>query len=249
MVNKNDDDCEDCCESLPLTKQVQDFFSARQKYQLEWTMFQYMAATFLLLIMVITLLYYAFWQQDNNFLAKRGWWLFYLVVTIVTVIGALWHVRAHKGSVGSMVGMMMGMTLGMQAGVMISVVIGSTNGMFMGGLTGILFGTFVGIYAGQCCGLMGILNGALMGTMGGTMGPMIALMMKNDHILWFMPVFTIINIFILLGLNFLVYENLIGDKNIKKEPADFWTFFSICLILTVLFTLIIVYGYKSAFVA
>ena len=38
-------------------------------------------------------------------------------------------------------------------------------------------------------------------------------------------------------------------EKVERKPADFATFFSYCLIISTLFTVIIVYGYKSAFVA
>ncbi len=238
-------DCDDCC-SMSVAERVGDFFLDRMKYALEWRMLKYMGVGFLLLLLIGLFFYYS---VSGLSLAKYNWWLIYLLLTIVVVMGALWHVKAHKGKVNSMLGMMIGMTMGMQAGMIMGVIIGSTNGMFMGALFGVLFGVSVGIYVGNCCGLMGILNGMLMGTMGGTMGPMIALMMKVDHILWFMPLFTLINVLILLGLSFLVYEELVEGKQVVKEPMDFFTFFSLCLVLSVLFILIMVYGYKSAFAA
>jgi len=234
------------CSSMDVTTRLKDFFLDRAKYDLEWQMLRYMGMTLFLLLIIGVLVYYGF---ANFSLFRYNWWLIYLLITIVVVIGSVWHVKAHQGKVNSMLGMMIGMTMGMQAGMMIGVIIGSTNGMFMGGVIGVIFGVSIGAYTGNCCGLMGILNGMLMGTMGGTMGPMIALMMKVDHILWFMPLFTFINVIILLGLNFLVYEELVEGKEVVKKPADFFTFFTLCLVLMVFLVLIIVYGYQSAFAA
>ena len=218
-------------------------------------MLRYTLSTLAILLFLASFSYFAFWKNDPLFLQKRGWWILYLIITIVFTAGALWHFKAHtskvtSSKVTSMTGMMIGMTLGMQSGIMLSTVIGSTNGMFMGGLLGMLFGVALGVYAGTCCGMMGILEGAMAGVMGGTMGPMIALMMKNDHILWFMPPFMLINVLILLGLSYLVYEE-VAEKNPQhdRKPVGFWTFFSYCFLATVVFVLIIAYGYKSPFVA
>ncbi|HIH12795.1 TPA: hypothetical protein HA242_03675 [Candidatus Woesearchaeota archaeon] len=240
---------QECC-SMPVSQRLKEFCTQTKKYQLEWQMLHYAGLTLLILLALELAVYFVLWKNDPAFLHKRGWWILYLLLTIVFTAGALWHFKAHRVKVSCMHGMMIGMTLGVQSGLMLSVVIGSTNGMFMGGLLGMLFGVMIGVYAGRCGGIMGILEGAMAGVMGGTMGPMIALMMKNDHILWFMPPFMVINILILLGLSYMVYEE-IAEKGSKAEkmPADFWTFFSYCFILTVTFTLIIVYGYKTAFVA
>ncbi len=227
-----------------------DFWENKEHYKTEWLMLSYMGITTLILLTLLAISYLSFWRSDPTFLAKRGWWLVYLIITIVSTGGALWHFASHKTTFSTMTGMMIGMAIGMQSGVMLSVVIGSTNGMFMGSFLGVIFGSSLGIYAGRCCGLMGILQGAMAGIMGGTMGPMIALMMKNDHILYFMPLFAILNVLVLLGLSFLVYEDVTSRKEkVERKPTDFATFFSYCLIITTLFTVIIVYGYKSAFVA
>lgn len=244
------DDCTSC--TLPSTsvwQRLREFFIVREKYVLEWKMLVYIAGASVLLGLVTIGLYWMLWRKDPLFLAKRGWWLFYLVVTIVSNAGALWHFKAHKAAVSSMTGMMIGMTIGMQSGIMLSVVIGSTNGMFMGGLLGMAYGLGLGIYAGRCCGLMGIIQGAMAGVMGGTMGPMIALMMRNDHILWFMPPFMAINVLILLALSFFVFEEIVEKaERPEKKPASFVKFMGYCVVTTLLFLMVIAYGPKSAFV-
>jgi len=64
-----------------------------------------------------------------------------------------------------------------------------------------------------------------------------------------MPLFTLLNVLIIWGLNFLVYEQLVDGKKIERRQLQFLPFFLSCLIITTLFTLLIVYGYTSAFVA
>ncbi len=253
MILMNDtyeDTCKDCVpskQSIPLWK---EFLFRREKFQLEWKMILYMGLTSFILLVLLVLSYVSFWSSDHTFLAKRGWWFVYLIITVVSTAGTLWHFTSHKAPFSTMVGMIIAMTFGMQAGVMISVVVGSTNGMFMGCLVGVVVGAAAGMYAGRCCGIVGILQGAMAGMMGGTMGPMIALMMKNDNILYFMPIFMILNVMILIGITFLVYDDIARrTEKIEKKPTNFATFFSYCLFTTLIFVLIIVYGYKSAFVA
>ncbi len=242
------DNCDDCRTFTPIGKRLRLFCTEREKYQTEWKMIQYSLITIIILIIIAEILAFTLWKTNATYLTQLPW-IIYLIITIPIIFGAVNHLRAHKNTVSSMLGMMIGMILGMQSGVMLSVVIGSTNGMFMGSLFGIIFGVSIGIYAGRCCGLMGILNGAIMGVMGGTMGPMIALMMKVDHILWFMPLFTLLNILIIWGLNFLVYEELVEKTKVERTQLHFWLFFLACLLTTLFFTLIMVYGYTSAFAA
>ena len=86
------------------------------------------------------------------------------------------------------------------------------------------------------------------GLMGGTMGPMIALMMKYDHLLLFMPFFMLVNIFILWGLSYMLYEEVIEDNpSVERKPAGFLVFFLSCLLVSLILGLLIVYGYKSSF--
>ncbi|MBI2668643.1 hypothetical protein HYX14_02260 [Candidatus Woesearchaeota archaeon] len=240
----------DTCDRTPVPQRIQEFVSDRAKFHLEWQMLQYMGLTFLLLLLLAAVLYVAVWKDLPRFWTKQGIWILYLIITVVFTGGAIWHLKAYRAKIDSMTGMMIGMTVGMQTGMMLSVIIGSTNGMFMGGLLGMVFAVAMGVYTGKCCGIMGILQGAMAGVMGGTMGPMIALMMRNDHILWFMPPFMIINVLILLGMSYMLYEEVVEKtEKIEKTPMDFGTFFSYCLIVTIVFGLVISFGYKSAFVA
>lgn len=242
------DNCDNCRTFTPIGKRIQSFYTQREKYHTEWSMIKYSLFSIILLITLAEILAFTLWKTNTTYLTQLPW-IIYLIITISIIFGAVNHIRAHNTPVTSMMGMMIGMILGMQSGVMVSVILGSTNGMFMGSLFGLLFGVSVGVYAGRCCGLMGILNGAIMGAMGGTMGPMIALMMKVDHILWFMPLFTLLNVLIIWGLNFLIYEELVEKTKIERTTIRFWPFFLTCLLTTMLFTIIILYGYTSAFVA
>src|SRR3989338_9678645 len=241
------ENCDDCTISPSIRQNLSSFLTNRKKYHLEWTMIKYTIVSIIILFLIAEILAFTLCKSNTTYLTQLPW-IIYLLITIPMVFGALNNIHTHKTS-STMMGMMIGMVLGMQSGVMLSVILGSTNGMFMGSLFGVLFGVTIGVYAGHNSGLMGILNGAIMGTMGGTMGPMIALMMKVDHILWFMPLFTLLNVLIIWGLNFLVYEQLVDGKKIERTQLKFLPFFLTCLVAVAFFTIIIIYGYTSAFVA
>lgn len=245
-MKENNTSCDDCRTVTSVRTRIKSFCTQRHLYELEWKMVLYSIGLILFLLVIMQSLAYTLLQTNERYITNLPW-IAYLIITVGVIGGALWHIRAHKVQVSSMMGMMIGMILGMQTGVMVSVVFGSTNGMFIGSLVGLLSGLSVGMYAGRCCGLMGVLNGAIMGAMGGTMGPMIALMMKVDHIFWFMPLFTLVNILIVWGLNFLVFEEVVEGKKIEKKPSSVVMFFLSCISLIIIGVVIILYGYASAF--
>ncbi|MEK6867212.1 MAG: hypothetical protein AABX98_00170, partial [Nanoarchaeota archaeon] len=201
----------------------------------------------ILLLFIQAALCFAFHKQEPLF-SVYGWWIFYLDLAIVTIGAAIWHFHAYRAQVTHMIGMMVGMTIGMVSGLMISTIVGATNGMFIGAMIGMLVGVTVGILNGKCCGVMGVMEGMMAGLMGGTMGPMIALMMKYDNILLFMPFFMLVNIVILWGLSYMLYEEVVEENpNIEKKPLAFVYFFLGCLIVSFILGFIIIYGYKSPF--
>jgi len=227
-----------------------DFFANKHKYELEHRMIIFTAITFVLLMIIEYFTYFLLFRDDPVFLTKYGVWFLYATISTVFLSAAVWHINAYKANVTHMVGMMIGMTFGMQTGLLIGSIIGATNGMFIGSIVGMLFGVFVGWMNGKCCGVMGVMEGTMAGIMGGTMGAMISVMMLSDNLLLFMPVFIIVNIFVLLGLSYMLYEEVVeNNENVKKIPADFAAFFSYCFVVLFLLGLIIIYGYKSAFVA
>lgn len=229
------------------SERCREFFTDRNKYAIEWRMLAYSGATLLLLLLIQLAFCFAFHQQQPLF-SVYGWWIFYLDVAVVSLGAAIWHFRVYKTQIPCMVGMMVGMTIGMVSGLMIGTIIGSTNGMFMGAVVGIFIGVGIGTLNGKCCGIMGTMEGMMAGLMGGTMGPMIALMMKYDHILLFMPLFIIVNIIILWGLSYMLYEEVIEEnQNIEKRPMSFLLFFFLCFLASSLLGIIILYGYKSQF--
>lgn len=231
-----------------LKQRAKDFLTNKEKYQIEYRMIEYTIMAFVFLLLVEAFAYYGFFRNDPTFLAKYGWWFFYGTLSIVSVGAAMWHLKAYRTTVNCMVGMMIGMTIGMQSGMMIGAVLGATNGMFIGALVGMLFASAVGWYTGSCCGIMGVMEGIMAGIMGGTMGAMIAVMMLGDHLLWFMPPFMILNLIVMWGLSYMLFEEIVEDNEVEKKPIEFATFFSYCFIAMFILGLIMLYGPKSALV-
>jgi len=232
-------------ERKTIKERLKDLKANKTKYELELKGISYAFATFLLLVLLQVTAYFAFLKNIPNFISVYGWWILYLDISVVALTAALWHFSSYKAKITCMVGMMVGMTFGMQTGMMLGAVIGATNGFFTGALVGMILGVAVGAFAGKCCGVMGIMEGMMAGVMGGTMGAMISVMMLFDHILLFMPVFILINIIILFGLSYMLFEEVVENKEVKKVKIDFATFASVCVIVTGVLFAIILYAPKS----
>ncbi len=238
----------------PLTKmsfkrRMKEFLQDRQKYAVERKMLSISLISFISLLLVDAIIYLLFFRATPGFLAQSWQWFLYIDITVVTTAAAIWHLKAYHGAITSMTGMMLGMTLGMQAGFMIGAVVGATNGMFIGTMVGMISGVLLGIYGGKDVGIMGALQGMMSGLMGGTMGAMLTVMMFSDHLLLFMPVFMLINVVILWGMSYMIYEEVVEDKTVRIAPADFTTFFSYVFVFAIILSTIMVYGPKSALVA
>ncbi len=228
-------------------ERVREFRENKAKYAIERRGITYGIVVLILLVVIELLVYNAFLKDAAGMLAKYGWWVFYLDIAVVALGVGIWHILSYKAKVSCMVGMMIGMTIGMQSGLMIGAVIGATNGFFTGALVGMLIGVIIGGWMGKCCGIMGLMEGMMAGVMGGTMGPMISIMMAFDNILWFMPIFMAINIIIICGLSYVMFEEVIENgKDVKKKPIDFVTFASACMIVAALLMIVMVYGPKGA---
>ncbi len=220
----------------------------KHKYTLESKVMQYTGGIFLLLILFEAIAYAIFLQKIPNFLSNYGWWILYLNISIATISVGIWHIYSYKTKVTCMVGMMIGMTIGMQTGMMVGAVMGATNGFFVGAMVGMLLGTAVGAITGYCCGVMGVMEGMMAGLMGGTMGPMITVMMFSDNVLWFMPFYIIINVTIVWGLSYMLYEEVVEGRKVVKKPIEFSTIASMAIIANFVLLMIILYGPKSALV-
>ncbi|MEK6968402.1 MAG: heavy-metal-associated domain-containing protein [Nanoarchaeota archaeon] len=234
---------------LSYKKRFADFFKNKKKYAVERKMLAISLVSFLTIIFLEAAIYVFFFSKQAGFLARNWQWFIYLDISIVTIAAALWHLKAYKGAITSMTGMMLGMTLGMQAGFMVGAVIGATNGMFVGSTVGMLAGIILGVVAGKESGIMGALQGMMSGLMGGTMGAMITVMMLTDNVFVFMPLFMLVNVAILWGMSYMVYEEMVEDKKVKIAPADFTTFFSFVFVAIFILGVVMVYGPKSLLVA
>lgn len=231
-----------------LSERAKEFMTDKKKYAIEYTMLKYSTASLIILLFLQAVFSYFMQQQHPSFLATYGWWLFYLTVSVVALGAALWHLRAYRINVTMMVGMMIGMTIGMQTGMLLGAVFGAVNGFFIGAMVGMLAGTIIGSIAGYCCGIMGLMEGMMAGLMGGTMGSMITVMMWSDHLVWFMPPFVIINILILMGLSYMLFEeNVEGKDTVQRQPLPFTKYFLYTTLSLVLLTAIMLFSPLSIF--
>jgi copper chaperone CopZ len=232
-------------EGKTFSERWRDFNENRKKYAIEWAVLKNTVLLFIMLYVIEAIAYFAFFFSIPDFMARYGWWIFYFNVSISTLAAAAWHYFAYKGKVTCMTGMMVGMTIGMQAGMMLGAVFGATNGFFVGSMVGMLIGVGVGALAGQGCGVMGWMQGMMAGLMGGTMGPMISVMMFSDHLLVFMPFYIIINVLILWGFSYMVYEEIVEGKEVVRKPLDFTGLASLTTLIGAVLLIIMVYGPKS----
>jgi copper chaperone CopZ len=206
----------------------------------------YAIAAFLTLFVLEAFAYVGFFSKIPDFLTNYGWWILYLNVSVATLGAAAWYIHANKTAIGHMTGMMIGMTVGMQSSMLLGAIVGATNGFFIGSVVGVLTGITAGSIAGRCCGVMGVMEGMMAGLMGGTMGPMITVMMLTDNVLWFMPLYIIVNVIILGGLMHMYFQHVIAKaRTLEERPLDAVTFVSLCVIITSVLIAIMVYGPKS----
>ena len=174
-------------------------------------------------------------REDPVLLDHYLWWIFYLDLTIVSLVVTIGYLRSYRyAQTNHMISMMIGMTVGMQVGMMTGGVIGATDGYFLGALVGVGLGTLLGVHTAWCCGPMAITQALMSGVMGGTMGSMIVAMMPSDRLMIFMPIFTLLNIAILIWFSFLFFRDcVIGERCHLDEATPFWrTFLTSALAVT-----------------
>jgi copper chaperone CopZ len=219
------------------------------QYKIEKQIFTNTLWIFFILFVLEGALYLFTLKNIPDFISTYGWWILYLNISITTITAAVWHVYTYRTKITCMVGMMIGMTFGMQTGMMLGAIIGATNGFFMGAMVGMLLGSTIGAITGTCCGIMGIMEGIMAGIMGGTMGSMIAVMMLSDHILIFMPFYMVLNIIIVWGLSYMLYEEVVeGKHGVTRDPIDFTTVCCFSIISTFILLMIMLHGPKSLIV-
>ena len=214
----------------------------KHKYTTEYTGISYFIGIVITLAVILAIAYAGFLNTIPDFTAKYSWWMFYLIITVAAVGTALWHFFAYRGKITCMVGMMIGMTFGMQTGMMLGAIVGATNGFFIGSMVGMLTAAVVGAITGRCCGIMGVMEGLMAAVMGGTMGAMISVMMFADNLLWFMPFFMGLNLIILAGLSYMLYEEVVEDKEVERKPLDFLSVASGCIIVFAVIVAIILFA-------
>ncbi|MBR9700439.1 hypothetical protein GOV11_01075 [Candidatus Woesearchaeota archaeon] len=230
-----------------IRERIGEFLTDRKKYMIEWRMLKYMTVTLIFALVLQGAFAYMMDGLRPGFMAAYWPWLTYLTFSTVFISAAVWHFLAYRTTVTCMTGMMIGMTIGMQTGMLVGAVLGVTNGFFWGAMVGMLSGSIIGAWTGNCCGIMGIMEGLMSGIMGGTMGAMITVMMVFDHIHWFMPVYVFLNLLILVGFSYMLFEELVEGKDVAVKPASFPAFLAACLGALALLTALVVFLPKSTF--
>ncbi len=203
------------------------------------TLFISLLASFAALV----LFYFMGLKDITNFIPKYGLYLFLAIFGYALILLSVKHVRTYK-QFGCMSGMMIGMTIGMIAGFLPGFYVGSTNGMFFGSVFGMAIGILFGIWNGKCCGIMGVMEGIMAGFMGGLMGAMTAVMLLNDNVKYMGIILFVISGVILLGLNYMIYNETREVQEKNRESDFFIVFWSI--LLTTITVWIMVFGPRSA---
>lgn len=192
---------------------------------------------------ILAVFYFSGLKNVESFIPKYGLYLFLGILSYGLILFSTAHVRIYK-EFACMSGMMIGMTIGMIAGFLPGFYVGSTNGMFTGSVFGMAIGILFGIWNGKCCGIMGTMEGIMAGFMGGLMGAMTSVMLINDNMKTMGIIVFAISSVILLGLNYMIYEETREILNKNKQDIFFIIFWSISL--TILTIWITVFGPRSA---
>ena len=152
-------------------------------------------------------------------------WTLYLDLTVVSLVATIGYLRMYRyAQTNHMTSMMIGMTVGMQVGMMTGGVIGATDGYFAGAMVGVGLGTLLGLTTSWCCGPMAITQSLMSAVMGGTMGAMIVSMMPPDQLNFFMPLFTLLNLAILIWFTRLFFKDcVIGEQCDLLRPMNLAT--------------------------
>ena len=216
-----------------------------KKNEVEGNLLKISFLTFFILAILEVVAYYGFFRNLPNFWQTYGYYIIFLIISIILSAVAVWHVKAYGNTFTCMTGMMVGMTIGMISGFLIGLMVGATNGMFIGSLAGIFAGMTVGIWTGKCCGIMGVMEGMMAGLMGGLMGAMTSLMLFNDNLKIIIPILVIASSIILIALDFLIFRENTGTQIRKINKQSFLSFLSICFIVAMTLTWIMVYGPRS----
>lgn len=185
-----------------------------------------------------------------DFLSRYGWWIPYLDLSVVALVANLGYLRSYVYAKAShMIGMVIGMTIGMQVGTMIGGVVGATNGFFIGSIVGMSLGSLYGVVTAWSCGPMAVMHGLMAGVMGGTMGAMVVVMMIPDHVLIFMPIFTTVNLLILMWFTYLFHSECVRNQTCPADrPFGLPSMMSVSLLTVGLLSALMVAGPKGPMV-
>lgn len=201
--------------------------------------------TFFILLVIEIAAYLILFKDIPSFLSKYGYYLFLLIIAVVINGTAIWHMKAFKRDFSCMTGMMLGMTIGMTTSFSLGIIVGAVNGMFIGAVVGLILGMIVGAWVGYCCGVMGVMEGMMAGLMGGTMGPMIPLM-ALQYAPYISGIVLFCIVLILMGFVYIIYkEEAALEEKSRYEGYSFILFALVCSLITLIITLIMVYGPKS----
>ncbi|MDO8661071.1 MAG: hypothetical protein Q7K43_04225 [Candidatus Woesearchaeota archaeon] len=234
-----------CCKQGVRTR-IKDFWHNTHEYPAEYTLLKNGAITLFILLAIQAIITFLL---PETALPKYAWWVVYTIISVVSITVGVAHLKAYITNINCMTGMMIGMTLGMQTGMMIGTILGATNGLFIGGIIGMILAVCIGIYSGRCCGIMGVMEGTMAGSMGGIMGAMTGVMFSADNILWFMPVFMLINIAIMIGFSIMLYEEIAAKHKPETKTISLNKFSMLCTLAVVLISLIILWGPRTGLAA
>src|SRR3989344_896278 len=219
-------------EKKNLAERKREFLEKKVKYEMEYRLLKYSLAIFFILGFLELIAYFLYFKNIPFFVEKYRWWLLYLNISIASLSAALWHFLSYKARVTCMLGS----------------VFGATNGLFIGSLVGLILGVTAGVLTGKCCGIMGIIQGLMAGLMGGIMGPMTTLMLFSDHLLWFMPLFMAVNLVIVWGFSYMIFEEMVENKEVTKAPISFFKLTLFSIVITAILVMVMVFGIKSPLV-
>lgn len=232
-LSSSTDDCHQKAAAVSASSLVPDPVDAdRQGRRTLFVQTRNGILTLTLLIMMEVAIEWFWYRKDTALLDQFLWWIFYLDLTVVSLVVTIGYLRSYRyAQTNHMISMMIGMTVGMQVGMMTGGVIGATDGYFMGAIVGVGLGTFLGVGTAWCCGPMAITQALMSGVMGGTMGSMIVAMMPADRLLIFMPIFTLLNIAILVWFSFLFFRDcVVGERCHFDRPMPWWRTFLLSML-------------------
>ena len=96
---------------------------------------------------------------------------------------------------------------------------------------------------------MAVMHGLMAGVMGGTMGAMVVVMMIPDHVLFFMPIFTTVNLLILMWFTYLFYCECVRTQTCPvNRPFGLGSMMGVSLLTVGLLSALMVAGPKGPMV-